>query len=222
MPSVSDLDEIYQKDIYHDVHYDECDYKIYENSLNWLLPRVEKSIKILDFGCGSGCFLKIAKAREIECIGVELDDSVISSSSSYSGVVVKTMEQLMGDSVEFDIIHLGDVFEHLPAPQKILSALECKLKKRGMFFIEGPLENNASIVYLSILLINAIKMVTGRYKPSSSAPLHVVRTNQKSQRDFFVNTMKYEEVDFYLYENGWPYYHNQDCSFSLGCYIKKL
>lgn len=43
----------------------------------------------------------------------------------------------------FDAIHLGDVLEHLPHPASLLRELE---PLGGVFFIEGPLENNPSLV----------------------------------------------------------------------------
>jgi len=222
VPSELDFSKMYKKEAYHDTHYDECDYDLYANSLDWLLPRVPNNLKILDFGCGNGCFLKVAKERGFSCVGVELDNSVILSSSNYSGVVVKNMEQVMNDDCEYDIIHLGDVFEHLPDPQKTLKTLKKKLKKEGVFFVEGPLENNSSIVYLFIIFINMLKRYVGVDRPHTSAPTHLVRTNQKSQREFFLNKMQYVEIDFQLYENGWPYYHDDACPFNVGCYIKKI
>jgi len=222
IPDEDDFSSMYKKDAYHDTHYDKHDFDPYISSLDWLSSRVVgNNLNILDFGCGSGHFLKVAKKRGFDCVGVELDNSVILSSANYSGSVVKSLEQVVSDSCEYDVIHLGDVFEHLPDPKKILRMLEKKLKKGGCFFIEGPLENNSSVVYLFILCANLLKRYLMLDRPNYYAPTHLIRTNKKSQRKFFLNKMQYFEIDFYLYENGWPYYIERSCKYSIGCYIKK-
>ena len=52
----------------------------------------------------------------------------------------------------YDIIYMGDVLEHLPAPAATLRDLDGLLAPGGLFFVEGPLEDNVSLVYYSARL----------------------------------------------------------------------
>ena len=56
-----------------------------------------------------------------------------------------TIEKFNTTKDKYDFIYLGDVFEHLSEPIKIIKKLVEKINKGGYLCIEGPLEKNMSL-----------------------------------------------------------------------------
>ena len=221
-PNDSDFELMYAKDAYHDEHYHEINVDQYRGSIEWLSSLSGNRKTLLDFGCGNGAFLLAAKQEGFICKGVEYDSETIKFASEKSGVEVKSLDETISSEEEFEIIHLGDVFEHLPQPEQILSQLEKMLAPNGVFFIEGPLENNPSLVYFSILAFNAIKRFVGIKTISYSPPTHLVRTNQSAQKHYFIDNLGYKEICFEVYETGWPYYNQNGELLSIGYLVKRF
>jgi len=75
----------------------------------------------------------------------------------------------------------------------------------GTFFVEGPLEDNASLVFY---VSRAAGWLKHRLKPrrrGNFTPYHLTRTNARAQRAFFENTLRYRITWFRTFETGWPY-----------------
>lgn len=221
-PNDSDFELMYAKAAYHDEHYHEINVEQYRSSIEWLSSLSGNRKTLLDFGCGNGAFLLAAKQAGFICKGVEYDSDTIKFASNRSGVEVKSLNEIISSEDNFEIIHLGDVFEHLPRPEKILSQLDKILAPNGVFFIEGPLENNPSLVYFSILAFNAIKRFVGIKTISYSPPTHLVRTNHSAQKHYFADNLDYKEIRFEVYETGWPYYCQGDASLSISYLVKRF
>lgn len=204
LPSDADFAEFYRKDAYHDSHYAAVE----PQSLPTALPRVRRHLKaggkLLDFGCGNGAFLQTATRAGFDCTGVELDESTRQWAASNSGCPVVPIETLESQAERFDVIHLGDVLEHVPDPAATMRRLERLLAPDGAFFIEGPLEDNPSPVYWASRLFGALKRRL-RPDPANWPPLHLFRTTAKAQRAFFERLMGYEVRAFTVWEDGWPY-----------------
>lgn len=223
-PGDDDFKLMYSKEAYHDEHYDEVNVNQYLSSVDWLLSKInyDKNLKLLDFGCGNGSFLKATRTKNIECQGVEFDPDTIRFASENSGVPVNTLEEIIELDLKFNVIHLGDVFEHLPDPGDTFRKLKKLLTLGGFFFIEGPLENNSSLVYFFVISVSTIKKYLGLKNMHYSAPTHLVRTNRLSQSMYFTRQLKYQEISFCVYETGWPYLHSGASELSIGNLIKKF
>lgn len=201
LPSDDELARIYRHGDYHEAYYEECAASDWPQSL---LPG-DKDVRLLDFGCGDGAFLAEARTRGFDAIGVELDASAREAAQRKSGCPVLSLQEVTAMGRQFDIIHLGDVLEHLPAPAETLRGLEPMLSDNGVFFVEGPLEENASLVRLCNRAFTALKRAIGRPLLADLPPLHLSRTSAASQRRFFERTMGYEVKLFEVGETGWPY-----------------
>ena len=107
---------------------------------------------------------------------------------------------------KFDLIHLGDVLEHLPEPSETLKQLLTHLKSGGLLFVEGPLETNPSPVYWATRLFATIKR---RLRPGfigKGKPTHLFRTGARQQLDFFCRVApNLQLLHWEIYETGWPY-----------------
>ena len=99
--------------------------------------------RILDFGCGSGTFLKTALREGWKsCVGIDANPRYKESSKDGNGLrfIYSTFEhldsQILGE--EFDAITMWNVLEHLYDLPDILSALKNKLKTNGLLLIMVP------------------------------------------------------------------------------------
>ncbi len=91
---------------------------------------------ILDYGCGWGEFLRIIKkARSVN--GVELRKECLKYIKD-NLKKIKISDDLKNFKINFDVITLFHVLEHLPNQTSILKDLRAKLKSKGKIIIEVP------------------------------------------------------------------------------------
>ena len=101
--------------------------------------------KIMDLGCGTGLFLKIAQDNGWkECIGIDANsnysDCYIEDGKPGLKYINTTFESLDVQKVgkDYDCISLWNVLEHLYDLNKIVSSMYNILKKDGLVFIMVP------------------------------------------------------------------------------------
>lgn len=205
LPSAGDFQRIYSQSDYHEVHYSEVSPEQFRTSLKLLRGLVRDGATALDFGCGNGQFLIAAKLGGYRSRGIELDADARSNASRVSGCEVISLAEALQAPELYDIIHLGDVLEHLPDPAKQMRELEALLLPGGLFLIQGPLEENASLVKWAAAAFRTAKSVAARSNYAATAPTHLTRTNAWSQRAFFESRLGYEVLFFEVTETGWPY-----------------
>ena len=199
---------MYAKDIYHDCHYDGVDETAYHESAHLLREYHADAETVLDYGCGIGAFLKALGGEGFKPFGVEFDEDAAKLASKNANCTVLSVSAFhkLPPPPQFDVIHLGDVLEHLPEPDITLRELLAYLKPGGILFIEGPLEINPSPVYWAANLFGWIKRQLKPATISGHAPTHLFRTGEKQQKDFFVRVVPNIEITFWqVYEKGWPY-----------------
>lgn len=205
VPDEADFLEMYSKSVYHDIHYNNIELAAAKKSISRFLPHVVSGSSLLDFGCGNGNFLLAAKNAGFLCTGVEYEIAARQSASKASGCPVYSLDQLIKQNEKFDLIHIGDVLEHLEEPFLVMSKLNCLLKPGGRFLIEGPLEANPSVVFWATVLFALIKKLLGIYNGVQMPPTHLFMTNANAQLSFFTNRLGYTCIEYQTYETGWPY-----------------
>jgi len=94
-----------------------------------------KEFRILDVGCGTGHFLKVAQDRGWEVAGIEISSFSADQARSRHGLNVETgtLESVHPQDNFFDIVTMWDVLEHLPEPLKTLNEISRILKEGGIF-----------------------------------------------------------------------------------------
>jgi SAM-dependent methyltransferase len=177
-----------------------------ETSLPAFRHHLKAGGRLLDFGCGNGSFLIAARKAGFTCEGVELEEKARERAAANSGCDVLPLEVLLQAGRKYDVIHLGDVLEHLSAPAATMRALEPLLSEEGMFFIEGPLEENRSLVFYAAKAVGLTKKLLGRPLHSDLPPFHLFRATARAQRDFFERRLGYRVREYSVFESGWPYY----------------
>ena len=102
-------------------------------------------LTILDVGSGPGHFLNRGKERGWEVTGVEPSKQAFEYSSNELGLNIYNMF-LNGSTKDelgtFNVIHMSEVLEHLPDPQKILDIAYEKLTHGGLICIVVPNDYN--------------------------------------------------------------------------------
>ena len=209
IPNSQTFARMYSKDTYHDCYYnDENESESYAKSVNLLKKYVCDGSKVLDYGCGLGDFLKVLNSQGFDPYGVEYDKDAAKFASDTVACDVWTVEKFTSPSFKqnFDVVHLGDVLEHLPEPIDTLNKILEKLKIEGILFVEGPVENNPSLVYLASTIFGWIKHILKPGVTSSNPPHHLFRVDAKQQLAFFNQVNSSLELNYWrVYESGWPY-----------------
>ena len=97
-----------------------------------------KTFKVLDFGCGSGMFLKRAEKFGVEAYG--LDHSPYAKlSKKYFGleIEIEDVYKTKYQEEDFDVIISHATYEHLDDLEGITAKLLTLLKKGGLFIVSG-------------------------------------------------------------------------------------
>ena len=218
LPTAAQLSAMYRQHDYHDEHYADSGQEVTASHIRELLPALKSGGRLLDFGCGNGHFLRLAADLGFVSEGCELDPHTRQTASRNSGRPVFSLDEIEESKRSYDIIHLGDVLEHLPDPTSAMRRLEKLLDTDGVFFVEGPLETNRSLVFGAARLFGTTRARLGRKSEGELPPYHLFQTNAKAQRDFFRKRLNLEVQCYDVWETGWPYL--QDAPASAGARIK--
>jgi SAM-dependent methyltransferase len=105
------------------------------------------NIKLLEFGCGSGMFLRRARKKGLIIQGVDFSEYSKYASKAFNlDIITADLDDCHFPSDYFDVIYSHATFEHLYSPLKIAEELVRILKPGGMFIITGvPNYNTLSI-----------------------------------------------------------------------------
>lgn len=207
LPDYACFARIYNKADYHELHYNSPDLKLYHEAAELCLRFAEPGASVLDYGCGVGHFMQAAKHLGFSPHGVEFDASAAAAAEGMVGCPVYTVaifDQIHCQS--FDVIHLGDVLEHLPDPAATLAELLKRLKLGGLLFVEGPLEANPSPVYWAARLFGSFKYLCNPALIGPGVPYHLFFTSALAQSRFFRERFPALQPVFWrTLESGWPY-----------------
>lgn len=103
---------------------------------------------LLDIGCGTGAFLKVAKDNGWSISGVEPDEDARTIASSIAGnTIYNTNELSKFKEHSFDVITLWHVLEHLPNLEEQVLLFKRLLKPKGTLVIAVPNYKSYDAVY---------------------------------------------------------------------------
>ena len=109
-----------------------------------LLPMIEKRLngkgRLLDVGCAVGILVHEAIRNGWEAYGVELSESAVKYARNQFNVDVRkgTLDDDLFDGINFDVITLLSVLEHMPDPVETLKRVFQMLRPGGLAVIEVP------------------------------------------------------------------------------------
>lgn len=95
--------------------------------------------ELLDVGCGSGSFLKIAKTVGWSVQGIDVDEKAVEAAKAEKiDARVGGIDLFEGQSELFDVITMSHVIEHVHDPRRTLKACWDLLKPGGTLWMESP------------------------------------------------------------------------------------
>lgn len=169
-----------------------------DRCIEWLRNRCAGTF--LDYGCGSGLLLEAVAKAGWRPVGVELDSKVARGVEKRTGFRVLTAEE--ADSSEgriADILHLGDVLEHLTEMENQLPRILRLIRPGGLLLAQGPLEGNFNFFAACCGLSRRLRP----WHRTEMAPYHVLMATSRGQRLLF-ERFGLSELEYSLHEVAWP------------------
>ena len=155
LPDARALEQDYKDNYYDDVTRDRIAY--YERDRDWwmvsygdVLAEIENQLapgsgrRLLDVGCGAGIFLEAASMAGWEATGVEPGHTAASHCQGKGLTVIEdTFEGAVSGLREpFDVVHMRNVLEHVPAPAAMIEEAARRLKPGGLLVAVVPNDYN--------------------------------------------------------------------------------
>src|SRR5215207_5705432 len=98
----------------------------------------------VDYGCGEGKLLHTVKALGWRAVGVDFNPD-FAAEARRQGIEIRHVDEELG--FQADVVHLGDVIEHLTdLPTQFPKIMEL-VKDGGLVVAHGPLEGNANFFF---------------------------------------------------------------------------
>lgn len=209
LPRQETLNKIYNGNDYFESYYATptgikgyiegmADYNIYDEKAINLIKKYKKSGRLLDVGCAGGHFLINAKKSGYTVFGVEPNEKMAKYARDTLGfdVACKNLEDVTFDHNYFDVIHAGDILEHLLELPKSVEIIKGLLADDGILAIEQPLMYNNSIFNLFLRM----NMLVKKSKYSASPPTHLWEFNATTLKKF-LRKMGFEIVYYRISES---------------------
>lgn len=153
----------------------------------------------IDYGCGTGALLTEAIKLNWEAIGVEFDEEVAKTVEAHTGAKVVNSSIELGGEPSADILHLGDVIEHLTETNQQMPEILRLIKPGGLLLAQGPLEANTNLFAFVLRVARSLK----RSRRTEMAPYHVMLATAEGQRKLF-ERLGLKELEFTIHEVAWP------------------
>ena len=94
--------------------------------------------RLLDFGCGDGSFIKIAREAGWDCTGVDFDPAAVKAASKQGLNVTQGDSSTILELGKFDCITMSHVIEHVHSPGALLNNCYQALDSGGRLWISTP------------------------------------------------------------------------------------
>jgi 2-polyprenyl-3-methyl-5-hydroxy-6-metoxy-1,4-benzoquinol methylase len=141
-PAPALLDQFYSGETYDCHQYVASDYweeKAAASRLRFLAPFCKRDAgRLLDFGCGNGYFLRVARALGWkDPVGFDIGQHAVATCQE-QGLTVTDRIDWLKEQGGFDLITLNHVFEHVSDLGSLLGLFKTLLRPCGTLFIEVP------------------------------------------------------------------------------------
>jgi SAM-dependent methyltransferase len=198
MPDTGTLSEMYGPDYVTSFQEDPGidDPKEAMRVVRWLRARPEGTF--IDYGCGTSTLLSEAAKLGWQAVGVEFDDEVAKAVAQRTGARVVSQPLELEDA-SADVLHLGDVIEHLTEVNRLMPEILRLVKPGGLLLAQGPLENNATLFTVMLRLSKSLRGA----RQTEMAPYHVMLATAPGQRRLF-ERFGLETLEYTVREVAWP------------------
>ncbi len=166
--------------------------------VEWL--RNQGTGTFVDYGCGAGALLQEAAKAGWQPMGIELDRAVARATEQRTGFRVLPAETADSSYQHIaDVLHLGDVLEHLTEMENQLPRVLRLIKPGGVLLAQGPLEANFNFFASCCAFSRRLRP----WQRTEMAPYHVMMATSKGQRLLF-QRFGLSELEYSLHEVDWP------------------
>jgi 2-polyprenyl-3-methyl-5-hydroxy-6-metoxy-1,4-benzoquinol methylase len=174
LPPLSDDDK---KKMYNSGYHETYYFNYTEDYSRQLeLIKLYQKKTFLDYGCGDAGLLKFLQTNSYVVTGVEYDINLVEKlASKFRDIDFIVEKEFWGTTEKYDIIHLGDVLEHVSNPIKLIEQLKTRLNPGGIFFIEGPLEGNPCFAYYFRKCTYFIRYIFNKESLRVKYPYHILK-----------------------------------------------
>lgn len=140
LPLKEVLEQIYDDQDYHDDKTQSDHIADTKRKLKIVNSQVKLPAKILDYGCGTGNFIKQAKGLGYDVYGFDISHNSAKSASEFSGCPVKSgaINAATFPKTHFDLITSFDVIEHIEDFKQVILFWHKWLKPKGLLIISTP------------------------------------------------------------------------------------
>lgn len=201
-------------------YYKEADYKKWENKKYYptervvikILQNLPNNCKLLDFGCSSGRLLSGLVSTQ-KCFGYEINKRA-SKKAKEKGIKILKYRDL-NKKINFDVILLVDVFEHLQKPTLVLTKLIKMLKHKGyLILVTGNADLKACrrdpSQFWYFQIIEHVIMFTKKYGEwlCDKMNLQIIKIIHKSHYDFEIRNgiiCFFKEWFFWRFRQGYSW-----------------
>jgi SAM-dependent methyltransferase len=169
-----------------------------DKCIEWLRNREIGTF--LDYGCGAGLLLEEAAKIGWRPVGVEFDSKVARRVEERTGFrVLSATAANSSDEPIADVLHLGDVLEHLTEMENQLPQILRLIKPGGLLLAQGPLEGNFNFFAACCGLSRRLRP----WHRTEMPPYHVLMATGRGQR-FLFQRFGLSELKYSLHEVAWP------------------
>ncbi|MFH1508116.1 MAG: glycosyltransferase [Candidatus Omnitrophota bacterium] len=187
-----------------------------------MLSRHINKGSLLDIGSAAGAFMLQAREAGFTVRGIEPNLQMADLAGKKFGLDVDAGEFREGlyPLESFDVVHLGDVLEHLLEPRESLAVIKGLLKDLGVLLIQQPLTYNNS--FFNIFLKGSMLLKKDRF--SHNPPAHLWEFNPGTLRKFLRDN-GFIILESCVYENKAKplfVYKRKDLKTATICFLKNL
>lgn len=103
-----------------------------------------RGMEVLDIGCGSGKFLKMAGEVGMKATGLEFNLRLVEEDrkNKLDVLAMSAKELFENTDRRFDVVTCFHVLEHVKEPLLFMNEMACLLKKGGVIFVAVPFRNS--------------------------------------------------------------------------------
>ncbi len=114
--------------------------RMIKRKMRYIEDHIKGKPKILDYGCGTGEFLKKCIEKNWNAFGFEpgINASKIAQKKTKINIMIKCEELKQFSEKPLDVITLWHVIEHVADPGKTMTCLNNILKKNGLLVLAVP------------------------------------------------------------------------------------
>lgn len=163
-----------------------------------------KAGSFLDVGCSTGKVIYHLQQLGWQAAGMDINaDAVAVALKNNLDVTLGELEQCPYPRESFDVIHMGDVIEHVRSPRRTLLTAHSLLREGGLIVIKTP-NADCGFAVSSLLLAKVLRFPW----PHSEAPYHLFEFTLKtlsmllSDTGFKVDRLSYSRNKSFMYTIG--------------------